>query len=75
MEPFVTVMKSADLGNGNHRTQVRRLHGPRLWRILVQPEVGAGLMIIGHERFQVVTQTGLVEDNHVVKAFPAYRCQ
>jgi hypothetical protein len=37
--------------------------------------VGAGLMIIGHERFQVVTQTGLVEDNHVVKAFPAYRCQ
>ena len=66
-------MKSADLGNGNHRTQVRRLHGPRLGRILVQPEVGAGLMIIGRKRFQVATQTGLVVDDQVVKAFAAYR--
>ena len=51
--PLVAVVKTANLRYGSNRSKCRRVHGPRVRRILGQREVRPGFVIIGHESFQV----------------------
>ena len=51
--PLVPVVKIANLGCGNDWSELRRVHGPRFGRVLVQREVRPGIVIVGHERFHV----------------------
>jgi hypothetical protein len=69
--PFVSVMKPTDVRHGNDLAELWRLHNPRLRRVLGQRGVRPGLVTIGHERFQVAMQAGLVENDYVVEALAA----
>jgi len=65
------VVKTANLGYGNDGSEFQRVRGPRFRRVLAQPEVRPGFVMVGHERFHVPAQIGLIEDHHVVQALAA----
>jgi hypothetical protein len=46
----VAVMQTADLGNGGHLAEFRRLHRPRVGRILAERPMGARVVIVVHKR-------------------------
>src|SRR5919106_4083714 len=67
---FVPVMQPAHFGERDDPAGLRRLYTARIWRILLQCEVGASSMIVADERLKVPGQTGLVENNEVIQTFP-----
>ena len=69
-DSFVAMMQAPDLGNRYNRPRPLRLNAPLKRRILAQREVRAGAHIIIEVRFQDAPQTGLIQDDHVIQAFP-----
>src|ERR1035438_6771292 len=68
--PFVTMVQTAHLRDRDHSPEFRRLHFPWLWRVLLQRQMRPGLVIIGKIRGQSAPQTGFVEYDHMIQAFP-----
>src|SRR6516165_10054251 len=67
------MMQAPDLGNRYNRPRPLRLNVPLKRRILAQREVRAGALIVVEVRFQDAPQTGLIQDDHVIQAFPTNR--
>jgi hypothetical protein len=65
---FVVVMQTADVWNWDDRAAGWRLGHPRDWRILVQREVSAPVVIVGEVPLQVALQRALVQHNDVIEA-------
>jgi hypothetical protein len=71
--PLVSVVKTANLRNGNNRSRLQRLYGSRFGRILGQRKVRPGCVIVREEGLHVPVQRSLVEDDHVIEALAANR--
>ena len=72
-DSFVAMMQAADLGNRYNRPRPVRLNVPLKRRILAQREVRAGALVVVEVRFQDAPQTGLIEHDHMIQAFPTNR--
>src|SRR5215831_13706474 len=57
--PFVTMVKTADLRDRDHSTQLRRMHFPWFRRVLLQRQVRTGSVIVRKICRQDAAQTGL----------------
>ena len=66
--PFVAVVKTIHLWNANDMPQFGRLHRPCFWRILVQSQMTAGVMVVLDKPCQMARQAGLIDNDHVVQA-------
>ena len=62
------VVQTAEVRDGHDPAIARRLVRSRDWRVLVQREVSAPLMIVGKILLEVTAQRALVPDDHVVQA-------
>jgi hypothetical protein len=69
--PLIPVVKTANLGYGSDGSGFRRVRGPRFRRVLGQPEVRPGFVLVGHEQFHVPVPIRLIEDHHVFQALAA----
>ena len=49
------------------------LNGPRRWRIFVQRQVCASVIIILHVREENMAQVSFAEDDDMIKTFPSDR--
>ena len=67
------MVKAADLGDLDDPTCARWLRRPRDRGVLVEGEVRAPLMVIGHVPAKVAAQPLFVPDDDVVEAFAARR--
>src|SRR5215472_6079596 len=67
------MVQATDLGNRYDRPHPGRLNGPPKRRILAEREVRAGALVVIEVRFQDAPQTGLIQDDHVIQAFPTNR--
>lgn len=65
------MMKPADLRNRDDTPGFGILNGPRRRRVLLQPQVCPGSMIVGEEISKVPVKTAFVKDDDVVQALPA----
>lgn len=70
---FVSMVKTADVGNGDHRSKFRRLHGSRLRGVFGQRQMCPGLVIIRDKHLYMPVKRSLVEDDHMIQALAAYR--
>jgi hypothetical protein len=72
LEPSPCLRNSAlqEILHREHSAQLRRLYLPRFRRILVQRQVRARLVIIRKISGKHSSQTGLVENDHMIQAFP-----
>jgi hypothetical protein len=61
------MMEAADHGRLDDPALVEALHQSRLWRILLQGEVGPDTVVVGKVVAQQATQVGLVEHHDVVE--------
>src|SRR5215469_8709389 len=67
------MVQAPDLGNRYNRPRPGRLNSPLKRRIFAQREVRAGTLVVVKVRFQDTPQTGLIQDDHVIQAFPTNR--
>jgi hypothetical protein len=67
------VVETADFGNGQHTSKLRRLHSSRFRSVFRQREVRPGVVIIRDKRLHMPVQRSLVEDYHMIQALAAYR--
>ena len=72
-DSFAAMMHALDLGNRCNRPRPLRLNVPLKRCILAQREVRAGALIVLEVRFQDAPQTSLIQDDHVIQAFPTNR--
>src|SRR5262245_62571747 len=61
-------MQSADFGDFDHRSQIRRLLGSRLGRVLRERYMGSGSMIILAVAFQNPAEMIFIDHDHMVEA-------
>src|SRR5262245_26762416 len=66
--PLVPVMQSADFGDFDHLSQIRRLLGPWFGRVLRERYMGSGPMIILTVTFQNPAEMIFIEHDHMVEA-------
>ena len=64
----VAVVQAADFGKLQDLSRRRRLDGPEVWGVLVEREVGSGLMVVGEIAGQDAAEVSLAEDEHVIQA-------
>ena len=64
------MMKSAENRLGDECSA--DLDRPPLGRILLQREMCAGLVVVGHVSAEHVAEVALTKDQHVVQAFPPH---
>jgi hypothetical protein len=65
------MMEPADHGCLDDPALVEVLHESRLRGVLVEGEVGAGLVVVDEVLAQQATQVGLVQHDHMVEALAA----
>ena len=70
---FITMVETANLGNRYDAACFRWLHRSRLRCVFLQPQMCAGLMIVGCERLQVLMQAAFIKDNYVIEALATDR--
>src|SRR5919106_5543299 len=69
----VAVVQAADFGKLQDLSRRRRLDGPEVWGVLVEREVGSGLMVVGEIAGQDAAEVSLAEDEHVIQALASDR--
>ena len=70
---FITMMQTADLGEGNNIACGGKLHAARPWAVLVEREMRSGIMVILKIARQDAAQMTLIDDDNVIQAFTADR--
>src|SRR5215469_5875658 len=60
---FVTMVKTADLRDRDHSTQLRRMHFPWFRRVLLQRQVRTGHVVVRKICRQDSAQTGLIAND------------
>src|SRR5947207_12224940 len=66
-------MQSTDLRKLHHLPELRRLHSPRDWSILVERQVSARPLVVFEIQLQDATQPSFIQDDDVVQALAANR--
>ena len=72
-EPFVTMMKAAELRESDDLARNRRTGGTRLGAVFGERQVGPGSMVIVEVGRQDPSQVMRVQDNDMIEAFPPDR--
>ena len=70
-ETLVTMMQTADPGQGNDLPGTGRLNRSSIRCVLAERQVGPRTVIIVEVRAKNAPQMPLIEDDHVVQAFPS----
>jgi hypothetical protein len=65
------MMEAADQGYLHDRPPIWTLHESGLWRVLLQREVGSGVVVVEEVLLKHATQMMLVQDDEVIEALPA----
>ena len=71
--PFVPMMQTADLREGNDLACRGKLYATRPRAVLMEREMRSGVMMISKIAQQDAAQVTLVEDDNVIQAFTADR--
>jgi len=72
-EPFVAMMKAADLWECDNLASTRWAYGTRIGAVLCERQVGPGSMVIVEVGRQDPTQVTRVQDNDMIEALPPDR--
>jgi hypothetical protein len=67
------MMQTADLEEGNNIACGGKLHATRPWAVLVEREMGSGVMMILKIAQQDAAQVTLAEDDNVIQTVAADR--
>ena len=70
---LIAMMETAHLREGNNVACGGKLHATRPWAVLVEREMGSGVMMILKIARQDAAQVTLAEDDNVIQAFTADR--
>src|SRR5947207_14888188 len=68
-------MQSTDLRKLHHLPELRRLHSPRDWSILVERQVSSRPLVVFEIQLQDATQPSFIQDDDVVQALAANRAE
>ena len=71
--PGVAIMQSAEHGFGLDRPHARWLDGPRLWTVLLQPQMSTASMVVVHVLPKHSPEVPLIKDDHMVEALASDR--
>jgi len=66
-------MQSTEDWLGVDQSQARRLDTPRLWAVLIEPQVSPTAVVVVHVLPKYSPEVPVIEDDHMVEAFPTDR--
>jgi hypothetical protein len=67
------MVQSADLGNFYYPANPQRLEHSAGWCIFVEREMSSKILVVVEVRFQDAPQTGFIQHDHMIQAFPTNR--
>jgi hypothetical protein len=63
----VAMVQAADFGKRHDLTRRGELDRPEVWSVLVEREMGAGMVVVAEVSGQDAAEVSLAEDEHVVQ--------